>query len=152
MEGNQMRMRLPQMSPDFDETLAVVINGSVLATWLGYKTPADTSVNTIEVIDSQDCLVFSVTVDQHSLLSAVWVETWAIYRHISGSLVSTTTDGNLYRNMFDFDDVARAALEMYMGERVCTDARNHELDTHKFVRTLLNADGPVRIRYYYTIR
>jgi len=139
------------MSPDFDQTIAVIINGSVLATWLGYKTPAGSPVNTIEVIDGQDCLIFQVDVDSSSRLSAIWVESWAVYRLISGSKAGTT-DGSLYVTVFDFDDFAQAALELYMGDWVCTDARNPELRNHKFVRTLLNADGPVRIRYYYTVK
>ena len=150
-----MRIQLPRLVLDEPGSPAVMSNGQSMAIYLGYKVPENTPLTRLEVVVGQQQVLFGTEVEAGVYLSAVWAESWATYCKFPGKFFERTPEGVIYCCTFNFDDYAQAALERYMGEKICSDARNPELDNHQLLRTLLNPDihhSLVRIRYYFLVK
>lgn len=117
------------------EKLAVLTNGEAITKWLNLESPSQTKVAHLEIINPDTGeILFDNSIGKGKYFSAIWIQYQV---RLSGA------DG---LNTLYFNDLRKAHLIKYMGEKVVADATNPELENHDFVRALLSTDELLHIK------
>lgn len=120
-----------------EKGLAVTANGPTVASQLGYADPSQTAITALAVLDGDGSSIFADKIGEGKFLSAIFVEGWIKYRNL---------DRAGRPSQILFDSIARSALELYMGKKVCADARDPHMENHAFVRALLSTNETLTIQ------
>lgn len=126
-----------QMATDgIDGNQAVKTNCIRLAEKLGYRSASQTKV-AMMIVEAKDGTLSDFVIRDGKFASAIFVEFYATHK-VPGSTLSKV----------DIDADFLAAIALYMGARICAEARDQAFVGHKFLKAVLEAGEGAVLRIF----